>query len=419
VPSRISPSIQGSDAREAPTVGERESFSRSGEESSGGMDVLGFSFADSTGPRLSAHGLVDPRSSRVSGDRNIIPTTVSAASTVDDPTQENPEGPLSNLPDTPIASRTGSVPIDPGMAKIPGTEAFIPGPAAIAPGLSTSGTLVPAGRATPYSSSVMAVPDSQKVEISPGPEFARSNKQQVRVHGLAASLSSEIVCRPGVVSEGGSATTNSGALLGVGGTGIILTNPADRFPHSASTVGTNPFEVMDLLESQVSSRAGGQPCPELSVGYQDSSLGYIELRAHQEPGGVHASLIASSASSEILSGQVGSLSGWLADRHVAVESLHVVERGVSFSVHDLESMPGRTYADGQSGRSTDAGQGQSANGDEAKSLFEPKNDGAALIQPAQAVIVPALQANFDSIGEWMRGENYPGAAHGPQVSIRV
>jgi hypothetical protein len=62
----------------------------------------------------------------------------------------------------------------------------------------------------------------------------------------------------------------------------------------------------------------------LEVGYQDPVLGYVELRAHTEGAGIHASLTAQSADSgAALEAHLSSLANWMNERRTPVESLTV------------------------------------------------------------------------------------------------
>jgi hypothetical protein len=112
--------------------------------------------------------------------------------------------------------------------------------------------------------------------------------------------------------------------------GVTGSHSASRFMNQSSfqglgDVNRNPFLAMDS-EGSVSIQ---QPSPtgvsQLMVGHQDPALGYIELRAHLDGSGVHASLgTQSTAAGEALAGHLGSLTNWLNDRHTPVESLTVL-----------------------------------------------------------------------------------------------
>jgi hypothetical protein len=87
----------------------------------------------------------------------------------------------------------------------------------------------------------------------------------------------------------------------------------------------------------------------LEVGYQDPTLGYVELRAHLRQDGVHASLVTQSATSgAALQGQLDSLAGWMHERRTPVETLSVLTLD---SRGDSRGEAGRqeTAADGQNG----------------------------------------------------------------------
>jgi hypothetical protein len=125
---------------------------------------------------------------------------------------------------------------------------------------------------------------------------------------------------------------------------------------------TNPFQAMDAgLARGGPLEAGGQsagpanssanPGPQLQVGYQDPVLGYVELRAHSNGGGVHASLGAeSNAAGATLSGDLPALTAWMDARHTPVETLSVV------ALHGSE-VGSLALANAHGGPGTGGGQG--------------------------------------------------------------
>lgn len=96
---------------------------------------------------------------------------------------------------------------------------------------------------------------------------------------------------------------------------------------SASMQPGQIFQALDGAASAASSSAGPRVAPgaaSLSVGYQDTRLGYVELQARQVGGSIQATLIPSSESAQhALQGQLGALGGWLAQRATPVERLAV------------------------------------------------------------------------------------------------
>jgi hypothetical protein len=120
-------------------------------------------------------------------------------------------------------------------------------------------------------------------------------------------------------------------------------------------VNRNPFLAMDSEGSVLTQQPSPTGVSQLMVGHQDPALGYIELRAHLDGSGVHASLgTQSTAAGEALAGHLGSLTNWLNDRHTPVESLTVL--GFN-SQHDSSSSHRR---DSGANGMTD-GQGAGAN----------------------------------------------------------
>jgi len=129
---------------------------------------------------------------------------------------------------------------------------------------------------------------------------------------------------------------------------------------SRSDANPNPFQFLDASGATVPawtargggiagtvSSAGGS---HLQVGYQDPVLGYVELRAHSDGTGVHASLgTQSDAGHAALSGDLSALSAWMDLRHTPVESLSVV------ALHGTPDGPSN-LANGHAGAKEFAGQ---------------------------------------------------------------
>ena len=122
-------------------------------------------------------------------------------------------------------------------------------------------------------------------------------------------------------------------FAGLGGTAdshIELTNAHGQLTYAGPST-TNPFDSLDARAGAVgaeavSSNSTGQSVGArgIEVGYQDRTLGYVELRASMRSGAVHATLVAQSAASgEVLSSHLGSLNAWLKNERTPVESLTV------------------------------------------------------------------------------------------------
>ncbi len=121
-----------------------------------------------------------------------------------------------------------------------------------------------------------------------------------------------------------------GMSAGSPASGGLVSGRAASTPIQSS----NPFQAMDNASASASSRPGdlagvaAARAQGISVGYQDPTLGYVELRAHQAAGAVHASLATSStAAGHLLESQLGSMGNWLRERQTPVESLSVLAQG--------------------------------------------------------------------------------------------
>ena len=122
--------------------------------------------------------------------------------------------------------------------------------------------------------------------------------------------------------------------------------PNAAMPVSADSVWTAPGAV---IPGALRAEGGSQ----LQVGYRDPVLGYVELRAHSDGGGVHASLgTQSEMGRAALSGDLSELASWMDSRHTPVESLSVV------ALHGA-SNPSSSLAGGRSGPE-EFGAGQNA-----------------------------------------------------------
>jgi hypothetical protein len=99
-----------------------------------------------------------------------------------------------------------------------------------------------------------------------------------------------------------------------------------------------------------SSSLGGQDGGRaLEVGYQDPALGYVELRAHTEGAGIHASLTTQSADSgATLEAHLSSLAGWMNERRTPVESLTVSSLAPRNAGESGHSGPARHDSQGDS-----------------------------------------------------------------------
>jgi hypothetical protein len=122
----------------------------------------------------------------------------------------------------------------------------------------------------------------------------------------------------------------------------ILPSAADAIHHPVSITpphrgefSPSPFEAIDgghlpgaagIAAGVDRQSSGTLPAGvQLKVGYQDPVLGYLELRAHRDASGVHASLGAQSESAgAALSRDLDALATWMEARQTPAESLSVV-----------------------------------------------------------------------------------------------
>ena len=158
-------------------------------------------------------------------------------------------------------------------------------------------------------------------------------------------------------------------------------------PSSRGDAHPNPFQEIDAARvpgsaapaaaaSTGPARGGGMPgalpasASQLQVGYQDPVLGYVELRAHSDGSGVHASLgTQSEAGRTALSGDLSALASWMDARHTPVESLSVVAlHGTSNASSNLaggrggsEEFNSGSGPDARGGAEAGAGPGAGAN----------------------------------------------------------
>jgi hypothetical protein len=168
---------------------------------------------------------------------------------------------------------------------------------------------------------------------------------------------------------------------GLSGTGAPATGlpAAGRWPDTPSEVSRNPFAVLDRVDDRIddpihcpiynridftntlrtsgrmdAAGSSGPNAAGLQVGYQDASLGYVELRAHSDGGGIHASLeVQSAAAGDTLTGHLTALAGWMNERHTPVESLTVAT--AASPAGPAPSQHGRGSTDGGSSPGTQTG----------------------------------------------------------------
>jgi hypothetical protein len=188
--------------------------------------------------------------------------------------------------------------------------------------------------------------------------------------------------RPTAISSGGSSPIVDAGVPGTQQIAHILPNVAPNtegrtdLPAWTNSTGRgeanpNPFQVIDAAHMpNAATTASAWPAPaaghqgahsatggsQLQVGYQDPVLGYVELRAHSDGNGVHASLGTQTESGRAaLSGDLSALAAWMDARHTPVESLSVV------ALHGA-SNASSSLAGGRSGHEEFGGGQSAANG---------------------------------------------------------
>lgn len=147
---------------------------------------------------------------------------------------------------------------------------------------------------------------------------------------LGAQASAFRLAMGPVSAEDASAPEGRGpALAAWGGLAAHEAGPArdggrETAPRPDGEAERNPFQAIDRFPGAAAGHVAASSARGLAVGYRDSTLGYVELRTHLTPGGVHAALVAESATAEAaLSGHLGSLATWLDKRHTPVETVTV------------------------------------------------------------------------------------------------
>ena len=206
--------------------------------------------------------------------------------------------------------------------------------------------------------------------------FPSSPERAITLKGSASAVPGAI---PGTVSgtvsstgaAARSAVVSDAQLVLVPGTPVFVSGqhgaafaPAGHSEaESIAVVSQSPFQAMDSIDPMdavhgAETRSGiatgrmnadggpGSP-PTLEMGYQDPTLGYVELHAHMAAGGVHASLTTQSPESgAALEGHLHSLADWMNERQTPIESLTV-----------LPSSAARTEWGGGNAATTSAGGG--------------------------------------------------------------
>jgi hypothetical protein len=130
---------------------------------------------------------------------------------------------------------------------------------------------------------------------------------------------------------------------------------------------------------------------EAEAGYQDPEIGWVTVRAHAEPSGVHASLVAGSIdAAQSLSGHLGGLNAYLADHHASVQHVSIAAPEILWG----EQSPGQSMDHGTAqGRS----QEQQSTGGEVEPTAGSASHPRAFVQRNEEI---ELQASA------LRGSRY-------------
>ena len=260
---------------------------------------------------------------------------------------------------------------------------------------SHDGTATAVSNVTQASMHVFA---PEKTEVLP---FDHS-RPALRISGVAEAMVPES-------PAGGMSLAHTSSEQSAGTSPVVSQAPM-LSPHFSWADGLeaarNPFHAIDsgmeLAGLSGGSLARNTAGPHsLEVGYQDPSLGYLELRAHMAGNGVHASLTAESTSSAaLLEGHMGPLSGWLQERHTTVESLTI------FAPRGDNPFGGQT--DGQGGRHSGGQMTEGSGGSDSRHSGNTPGSKAE-VGAAQHHLVTATSLSLGSGLEWgavgtLRGE---------------
>ncbi|WP_263352150.1 hypothetical protein [Acidicapsa acidisoli] len=192
----------------------------------------------------------------------------------------------------------------------------------------------------------------------------------------------------------------SGLVSGPGG--------ADALHNSGGSTDSNPFLAMDGGRGPVIEQSSSV-ANQLTVGHQDPVLGYVELRAHADGSGVHASLgVQSTAAGESLEGHLGSLASWMNERNTPVESIRVLGLG---SEHAQSGTFHGRGSEANGGTGAQSGFGSSGDGSGA-SQHRPSSGSQEL--PAMASAVPAGLAYSQGVPA---SQVVPAGVNGKSISV--
>ncbi len=143
-----------------------------------------------------------------------------------------------------------------------------------------------------------------------GRSWPGSHLQETHQAAVQPAAQPAILFHPAQAQSGGM------TVGGAGGQGSSVS------AASASAGGAHPdaFSTLDAAAPAATWIHGTAPRAE--AGFQDPSLGWVSVRAEAGTGGIHASVVASTAdAAQALGGHMASLATHLAERHLPVETL--------------------------------------------------------------------------------------------------
>jgi hypothetical protein len=188
----------------------------------------------------------------------------------------------------------------------------------------------------------------------------------------------------------------------------------------AAATGTTAGETFAALDADTATgkptwvHAGAQ---QAEAGFQDSSLGWVSVRADASGGGVHASLVAgSSEAAQALGSHMAGLSAYLAEHQTPVETLTLSSTGSG-------SSGSGSSGSGWSGGGMDgSGSGQSAGqqGAGQQSAQETAPGAAAGFLSSTSTLSTALAAAASPSSAWSGrsdGSGYAATSAGIHISV--
>jgi hypothetical protein len=220
------------------------------------------------------------------------------------------------------------------------------------------------------------------------------------VHGTSNANSVEVKSRLEAKASSpstASAIVDSSAMAGgaADANGVV-----SRTRNSTETSATATADASDTFAALDAGGAEGRTtwihagAQQAEAGYQDSTLGWVSVRANASGGSVHAELAAGSAdAAQALGSHMAGLSAYLAEHHTPVETLTVTapEPGLS------------------SGQSADQGMQQGAGQQTGQEMAQNTGSGSAstTISPAATSALPTSQTEWDASAS----PAGPGSAH--------